>query len=686
MFSAPGSVVFLLWLAVLVKWTREQGFLPSFIHMSGPTASSFFVSNTSNIPNFTLVVVDNTVGVSSPNCSHVNNPGDWVLASSSVPAKNSFVVTVTWSPPLCGTNETNCCTICVVQTVLVIACQSSTIIGSLTVQAEIYSNSTFTGTVTENATVIPNQAYQPLGACPCNLTAGACDVGCCCDQECTTNLTQLFNGSCYSGVFGGNITPAFDQLCSVQSQNNAPDWFPFLCVYSSMDNSPFLGYFFQGSTISPSQVYSFAVPLQTNVQVSTGGYKQGDPIVTDTDVYLSIPQFMSGYCIRKAPVAFLQNFDVTCISPLTYENIGAVSPLKIKDGKGASVALNVTEERIANYSKFIALASTGDVVPVNSCVNVTLGATYTFIWEMNKLNKVNVNVNVTTMCLNQSMILTQRFVANFVNVNSSQTSTMLSGNPGYQVGKPVLIRNASDAVLGTLNLWSTVGRGFCSSTVSTPVLFGEDSTRGCIYNVNFDGNCSQLRDRILEYHLQNFVQVKYVATRGNSNASDLSEWLEIIYAEPSATGMGFGNLKGVCLSIPANLNIQIITANIGAVEGIPQQAILGAKVNFSTVTFNCGESCTNYSLPITATVQFINVPAVKQSPLTRFQLNYTEYDCDRNEVCWPQLAYPLTRYYTGEPYSQSLAKGMFLVFFFILAAVLGGPWDKIREAWNNTTF
>ena len=34
----------------------------------------------------------------------------------------------------------------------------------------------------ENVTVIPNQVYQPLGPCPCNLTAEACDIRCCCDQ------------------------------------------------------------------------------------------------------------------------------------------------------------------------------------------------------------------------------------------------------------------------------------------------------------------------------------------------------------------------------------------------------------------------------------------------------------------------------------------------------------------------
>lgn len=31
----------------------------------------------------------------------------------------------------------------------------------------------------------------------------------------------------------------------------------------------------------------------------------------------------------------------------------------------------------------------------------------------------------------------------------------------------------------------------------------------------------------------------------------------------------------------------------------------------------------------------------------RFQINFTEYDCSRNDVCWPELAFPLTKYYTG---------------------------------------
>lgn len=39
----------------------------------------------------------------------------------------------------------------------------------------------------------------------------------------------------------------------------------------------------------------------------------------------------------------------------------------------------------------------------------------------------------------------------------------------------------------------------------------------------------------------------------------------------------------------------------------------------------------------------------------------------------------------GEPYSQALAKGLILVFFFIAASVLGTPWRQIRQAWSNSS-
>ena len=64
-------------------------------------------------------------------------------------------------------------------------------------------------------------------------------------QECSSDSTALFRESCFPGVFGGDVNPPFDQLCSVQTARGVPVWFPFLCV--QLANSPFLGYFYHGS-------------------------------------------------------------------------------------------------------------------------------------------------------------------------------------------------------------------------------------------------------------------------------------------------------------------------------------------------------------------------------------------------------------------------------------------------------
>lgn len=45
----------------------------------------------------------------------------------------------------------------------------------------------------ENKTMIPNQVFQPLGQCPCDLTTKVCDVRCCCDQVHNNIHTNILN-------------------------------------------------------------------------------------------------------------------------------------------------------------------------------------------------------------------------------------------------------------------------------------------------------------------------------------------------------------------------------------------------------------------------------------------------------------------------------------------------------------
>ncbi|RMC05735.1 hypothetical protein DUI87_17278 [Hirundo rustica rustica] len=572
-----------------------SSFQPSFIHMSGPRVNSFFLGNSSGV-NFSIILSpkDAETGKLQPaNCSGNERAGDWNLDVTPGVNTSKVTVSLTRALELCLPNVTECCPspLCMLETLQVLACRGSVMLAQLLIQAEIFANSSFAGNVSENATIIPNQAFKPLGSCPCNLTAGACDVRCCCDLECTPDLQQLFSGSCFTGVFGGDVNPPYDQLCSSQSMEYTPEWFPFLCVQSSLDNTPFLGYFYHGSTSTP-KVPSFKILLQTSPGKPFTGYREGDPIITEEDEYFTVPQqSLAGQCVGNAPVPYLHSFDVKCLTSLESYKEGLPHDVRINSG----TAENLLAAEVL-------------------CQNVTFAEHYKFIWKGKNIEQVNVTVFLGSLC-----------------------------DGGYQVGKPVRAANLNDSdPLGSLNVWQPAGRGLCASATYRPVLFGIDSYSGCILEVDINEDCSLLRGNVTE-KLNALIQATHIGKRDNSSYSDLNDWVEIIRLDPFSTNMSTGGLKGICPDIPANLNIRIIFAKVGAVQGIPQQQILAVQI--------------------------------------RYQKLYAEFDCNRNEVCWPQLLYPLTRFYTGEPYSQSLAKGLFLAFLVLLAAIMSNPW--FSKLWNR---
>ncbi|XP_053327956.1 tectonic-2 [Spea bombifrons] len=687
----------LLWFSCILLTTASvaqniAGFFPSRILLTGLQATSFLVTNSSSV-RLSLSQITDATTVQTAGCSGSSNINDWLTSLEPLSNPNVYKVTLALNKTLtlCTVNETDCCaeSLCRAESLRVSACVNNVSVASLLLQAEIYVNTTFSGNVSDNATVILNQAYQPLGSCPCNLTAGACDVGCCCDMECSSSVKELFNGFCYPGVFGGNVTPAFDQLCSVQEKSRAPDWYPFLCVQSSIDNSPFLGYFFQGSVVSVGQRPAFSMNSVPTVQDSPGGYRQGAAILIDqngVNEYFTIPQqSTNGACETNAPVAYLQNFVATCVSNVNTCADVLIPNLNmpVRDGNGGTIVPSTDVQNIT-VDNYIIYSDTS-LSPVVQCRDVIISADYTFIWEARTLRAINVTIVTADINLTHRAQLTQRFTATFLTSDRAGVINVLSGNPGYQIGKPVIAANGSSPLTRTtISLWKPVGDGSCSSANQSPILYGQDSYSGCILQV-VNEDCNQLRE-IVTTLLKSLVPANYIAMRGNSNVSDLSEWVPIIFEDNNATCSGGDCLveNVMCSKVPVNMNIQMLTAVTGAVEGIAQEEILGARISFSTVNVECSTACT-LSLPLSSSVQFIKVPAQPAPRISSFRMNYTEYDCEKNDVCWQQLAYPLTKYYTGEPHHLTLAKGMILVFFFIVASVLGGPWNRIRKAWNSTT-
>ncbi|XP_011926781.1 PREDICTED: tectonic-2 isoform X3 [Cercocebus atys] len=668
-FQSPAALLLRLLLlqGVLRLVWGDLAFIPPFIRMSGPAVSASLVGDTEDVTVSLTVLQDEAGILPVPTCGVLSNETeDWSVTVT--PGAKVLEVTVRWKRGLdwCSSNETDSFaeSPCILQTLLVSASRNSPCLAHLLIQVEIYANSSLTHNASENVTVIPNQVYQPLGPCPCNLTAGACDVRCCCDQECSSNLTELFRLSCFTGVFGGDVSPPFDQLCSAgTTTHSVPDWFPFLCVQSPLANTPFLGYFYHGA-VSPKQESSFEVYVDTDAKdFADFGYKQGDPIMTVKKAYFTIPQMsLTGQCMQNAPVAFLHNFDVKCVTDLeVYQERDGIINAKIKNvALGGTVTPKVIYEEATDLDKFI----TNRETPLNNrsaprIVNVE--EHYIFKWNNNTISDINVRIIRAEINAHQKGIMTQRFVVKFLSYNSGNEEE-LSGNPA--------------------------GRGLCTSATFKPILFGEDVLSGCLLEVGINENCTQLRENAVE-RLDSLIQATHVAMRGNSDYTDLSDgWLEIIRVDAPDPGADppASSLNGICLDVPARLSIRILISDAGAVEGITQQEILGVETRFSSVNwqYQCGLTCEHKAdlLPISASVQFIKIPAQLPRPLTRFQINYTEYDCNRNEVCWPQLLYPWTQYYQGEPHSQCVAKGLLLLLFLTLAMFLSNPWTRICKAYS----
>nr|XP_020825918.1 tectonic-2 isoform X1 [Phascolarctos cinereus] len=593
-------------------------FLPPFIRMFDTSVSAALVGETEDV-NVSLTVWDGELGILPiPDCGlQSNGTGNWSLTVTSDVMGSEVTVRLNGDlqPCVSETDFFSDCP-CVVETLLVSASRDSSCLAHLLIQVEIYPNASLAQNVSENNIGFVNQMYQPFGPCPCDLVAGMCDVRCCCDKECMPHLIELFKEDCFTGVFGGNVNPPFSHLCSNPAREEVSDWFPFLCVQSSLDNTPFLGYFYHGFT-SPREELSFKLPIYDEVEDwSDFGYQQDSPLMTVEKELFTIPQMsLVGQCIQEAPVAFLQNFDVICVTDLaTRPERENISSVKIKNGTiGGFVVPQVVYKESTALDKFIR-GTDVLLAPGPSFKYVNLEEHYTFRWNEKTITEFNVKVIRAKIHADQQGLLTQRFKVTFLSFNAKD-SPERSGNPGYFPGKPVRALNLRSVNnITTLNLWRPVGRGLCTGAETTPVLFGEDAVSGCLLELGIEENCTQLRAEVTS-RLNSLVQATHVAKRGNSDYQNrLDGWLEIIWRdEPSpGDGLHLGDIKGICPDVPATMTVHFLISNGGNLEGIPQDMILGTEVSFSSVTwqFQCGMSCEDKPslFPISVSVQFIKIP------------------------------------------------------------------------------
>ncbi|KAL3308880.1 1-acylglycerol-3-phosphate O-acyltransferase 6 (lysophosphatidic acid acyltransferase, zeta) [Cichlidogyrus casuarinus] len=201
-----------------------------------------------------------------------------------------------------------------------------------------------------------NPAYVDPAPCPCNLMRNACDVGCCCDPDCTG--PQL--GQCLLGTFGGSSPASDKNTCQRQDQltplsegissqyfsqlfdtndvlgiltDPIPEYAPLMCL--AVNNSASLGLFYaqiplarstsefqsQLAGVTTAQPDSGMRSADSPRSAGPGTYLQFDPILMLSPnlarPILQLPYFNNDACDANAPLQFLGSRTVKCPLILT---------------------------------------------------------------------------------------------------------------------------------------------------------------------------------------------------------------------------------------------------------------------------------------------------------------------------------------------------------------------------------
>ena len=252
----------------------------------------------------------------------------------------------------------------------------------------------------------------------------------------------------------------------------------------------------------------------------------------------------------------------------------------------------------------------------NTCKNAVVGVTYIVTHNpAGVVESVQTDLYVAAAVNAASKGITQTFNIEFVNSNatSSDTTRVVSGNPGYLFGLPVLSGKLEQDTSSTksaiamsengLQAFSAAGKiGSCvtgngdwwdsvdsaaESSREIPVLFGSDLATSCTVEMKYDDFKNS--DKLNEWCNANMLGMKlfnlnstvgaYVGLYGNSDPNKVWEWTKVAEVAPTDTKPSpvIGALA--CQDVVDQLQLEIMWTNTGEVLN-PQPMILAARATY----------------------------------------------------------------------------------------------------------
>ncbi|GFN96240.1 tectonic-like protein [Plakobranchus ocellatus] len=381
---------------------------------------------------------------------------------------------------------------------------------------KITSGQTNTGSGTNTAET------TDVSLCPCDLTGNSCDVNCCCDPDCS-DADKLVFSSCLSNSYTEDDKLCFDRdvFFSENGPTRSGDSGSLFCIYFDNDedrnfyNTPVLitseeeflqnsaktrTFSFQSSE-NPLTVSSFEPYYKT----TTCGRFLANLANCGNAEFLRASTFFQDFRIVKDPF-LLQAFNSTTTAVDSI--FGSVDLTEVTElynnSYTAAIELEPVDPLLCIQNNLVGpcgfssvpAAPTYDAIAA-TCTNTLVGVNYRF--ETNGAFGVDRAFVRFTFADVTSASLTQTFSTSFSSITTSSTAEPVerSGNPGYDVGLPVIAgvfntTNDGGSTIEEILLIRERGQqlalvrpsatGACDLTAAQPrepVLFGEDMRTGC---------------------------------------------------------------------------------------------------------------------------------------------------------------------------------------------------------------
>nr|XP_004669926.2 tectonic-3 isoform X2 [Jaculus jaculus] len=492
-----------------------------------------------------------------------------------------------------------------------------------------------TAAPTPEATSAPGSAttdvFPAVPICVCDLTPGACDLNCCCDKDCNLLYPMTVFSFCLPGSVRSPSWVCVDN--SLIFRSNSP--FPSRVFMSSNGirqfcvhvNNSKLSYSQKVQTVNATNFQtlaaefggeSFTSTLQTHPSPPPF-YRAGDPILAYYPKWSVVSLLKQpagvgagGLCAENNPAGFLESRHTTCsrffrnlassctldpaLDAASYYNFTVLKvPRALTDLQNIKFQIPVT----------IASEASPPLLSGNTCYNIVSKVIYEI--QTNGtfgIQKVSVSFEQTNLTVEPGVSLQQDFIIHFRALQKSTAASTgpRSGNPGYIIGKPLLV--LSGDLRHSMSLLQSQGDGICSVR-RHEIQFGVNALSGCKLRLK-EKNCSSLQEMIYQT-LHGSPLPEHVAIFGNADPAQKGGWTRILTRNCHISAVDCTS----CCFIPVSLEIQVLWAHIG-LQSNPQAHVSGARFVYQCKTIQDHQKETEVSL--TTLVNFVDITQKPEPP------------------------------------------------------------------------